>query len=50
MLSKLPITLTQLKSGNISENFKNEIIQLLYFSYRSKKLTKKIYKILINTI
>ena len=50
MLSKLPITLTQLKAGNNSENFKNEIRQLLYFSYRSKNLTTKIYKSLINTI
>ena len=50
MLSKLPINLTQLKAGNNSENFKNEIRQLLYFSYRSKKLTKKIYKNLIKTI
>ena len=41
MLSRLPITLVQLKAGNNSEKLKNEIRQLLYSLYRSKKLTKK---------
>ena len=50
MLSRLPITLSQLKAGNNSEKFKNEIRQLLYSSCRSKKLTKQIYKSLINNI
>ena len=40
MLSRLAITLAQLKAGNNSENLKNEISQLLYSLYRSKKLTK----------
>ena len=35
MLSWLPISLGQLKGGNISEKLKNEIRQLLYSSYRS---------------
>ena len=43
MLSRLPITLAQLKAGNNSEKLKNEIRQLLYSLYRSKKLTKTIY-------
>ena len=43
MLSKLPITLAQLKAGNNSEKLKNEIRKLLYSLYRSKKLTKQIY-------
>ena len=50
MLSRLPITLAQLKAGNNSEKLKNEIRQLLYFLYRSKKLTKQIYKSLIDII
>ena len=50
MLCKLPITLAQLKAGNNSEKFKNEIRQLLYSLYLSKKLTKIIYNNLINTI
>ena len=42
MLSRLPVTLAQLKAGNNSEKLKNEIRQLLYSLYRSKKLTKSI--------
>ena len=41
MLSRLPITLAQLKAGNNSEKLKNEIRQLLYSLYRSKKLVNK---------
>ena len=50
MLSRLPISLAQLKAGNNSEKLKNEIRQILYYLYRSKKLTKKIYNHLISTI
>ena len=50
MLSRLLISLAQLKAGNNSEKLKNEIRQLLYSLYRSKKLTKEIYKSLINII
>ena len=50
LLSRLPISLAQLKAGNNSEKFKNEIRELLYSLYRSKKLTKEIYKSLINII
>ena len=50
MLSELPIFLAQLKAGNNSEKLKNEIRQLLYSLYGSKKLTKTIYNNLINTI
>ena len=50
MLSRLPITLAQLKAGNNSEKLKNEIRQLLFSLYRSKKLTKQLYKSLIDTI
>ena len=38
MLSRLPITLAQLKAGNNSEKLKNEIRQILY------SLIKKTYK------
>ena len=34
MLSRLPISLAQLKAGNNSEKLKNEIRQLLYSFYR----------------
>ena len=50
MLSRLPITLAQLKAGNNSEKIKNEIRQLLYFLYRSKKLTQPLYKHLVSII
>ena len=50
MLSRLPITLAQLKAGNNSEKLKNEIRQLLYSLYRSKKLTKQLYKSLVGII
>ena len=50
MLSRLRITLAQLNAGNNSEKLKNEIRQLLYSLYRSKKLTKQLYKSLIDII
>ena len=50
MLSRLPITLAQLKVGNNSQKLINEIRQLLHSLYRSKKLTKTIYNHLINAI
>ena len=50
MLSRLPISLAQLKAGNNSPKLKNEIRQLLYSLYRSKKLSKTIYEHLINAI
>ena len=50
MLSRLPITLAQLKAGNNSEKLKNEIRQLLYSLYRPKKLTKQLYKSLVDII
>ena len=50
MLNRLPITLVQLKAGNNSEKLKNEIRQLLYSFYRSKKLTKQSYKSLMDII
>ena len=50
MLSRLPITLVQLKVGNNSEKLKNEIRQLLYSLYCSKTMTKQVYNNLIKYI
>ena len=50
MLSRSPITLAQLKARNNSEKLKNEIRQFLYSLYRPKKLTKQLYKSLIDII
>ena len=50
MITRLPILLAQLKAGNNSQKLKNEIRQMLYSLYRSKKLSKTIYNSLMNTI
>ena len=50
ILRRLPISLAQLKAGNNSEKLKNEIRQLLYSLYRSKQLTKQLYKSLVDII
>ena len=39
MLSRLPITLAQLKAGNNSEKLKNKIRQLMYSLHKSTKIT-----------
>ena len=50
ILSRLQITLAQLKAGNNSEKLENEIRQILYSLYRSKKLTQQFYKSLVDII
>ena len=50
MFSRLPISLAQLKAGNNSDKLKNEIRQILHSLHRSKKLTKNVYKSLIEII
>ena len=50
MLSRLPISLAQLKAGNNSEKLKNEIRQLLYSLYHSKNITKQVYNNLMKPI
>ena len=49
-LSRLPISLARLNTGNNSKKLKNEIRQLLNSLCRSKKLTKQLYKNLIGII
>ena len=49
-IGRLPISLAQLKAGNNSEKLKNDIRQLLYSLYRSKKLTKNVYKSLVGIV
>ena len=44
------LDVAQLNAGNNSEKLKNEIRKLLYSLYRSEKLTKQLYKSLINII
>ena len=50
VLSRLPICLAQLKVGNNSEKLKNEIRKILYSLYRCKKLTKQLYKSLVDIL
>ena len=50
IFSRLLFYLAQLKAGNNSEKLKNEIRQIFYSLYRSKKLTKNVYNNLINAI
>ena len=45
MLSRLPISLAQLKAGNNSQKLKKKIRQILHSLYISKKLTKNSIKI-----
>ena len=50
MFTQLPILLAQIKAGNNSLDLKNEIRELLYSLYRSKKISKTVYKNLITSI
>ena len=50
MITRLPISLARLKAGNNSQKLKNEIRQIVYSLYRSKKLSKTVYNHLISTI
>ena len=50
MLKRLPIALAQIKAGNNSESLLNEIRQIVYSLYRSKKITKKVYNNIIKSI
>ena len=50
MLSRLLISLAQLNARNNLKKLKNEIRQLLYSLYRSKKFSKNICKSLIDII
>ena len=50
MLKRLPIALAQIKAGNNAENLLNEIRQIVYYLYRSKKITKMLCNNIINSI
>ena len=50
ILSRLPITVAQLKAAKNSEKLKNKMRHLLYSLYRSKNITNKVYNNLIKYI
>ena len=49
MLQRFPIVLAQVKAGNNSEDLLNEIRQIVYSSYQSKEITKKVYNNIIKS-
>ena len=49
LLTRLPILLTQIKTGNNSHKLKNEIRKMLYLLYQHNKITKKNYNNLIKS-
>ena len=50
MLQRLTIPLAQVKASNNSENLSNEIMQIVYASYQSKKIIKRVYNSIIKSI
>ena len=50
MLQRLPIAFVQVKVGNNSDILLNEIRQIAYSLYQSKKITKKVYNNIIKSI
>ena len=50
MLQGLPMALAQVKASNTCENLLNEIRQIVYFLYRVKEITKKLYNNIMNSI
>ena len=50
ILQRLLTALAQVKAGNTSENLLNEISQIIYFLFRAKEITKKVYNNIMNSI
>ena len=50
MLQRLPISLAQVKASNTSENILNKICWILNSLYQEKKITKKIYNNIMNSV
>ena len=50
MLQRLPVVLAQVKVGNTSEDLLDEIRQIIDSLYREKKITKKVYNNIMNSM
>ena len=50
MPQRLPISLAQVKAGNISKSLLNEIRHIIYSLYQAKEITKKVYNNIMNLI
>ena len=50
MLQRLPIALAQVKAGNTSENWLNEIRQIIYSLYQANEISQNLYNNTVNSI
>ena len=50
MNQRLPISLSQIKANNTSENLLNEIREIIYSLYTAKEITKKVYNNVMNLV
>ena len=50
MLQRLPVAPAQVKAGNNSKNLLNEVRQIFYSLYPSKKITKKVFNNIIKSV
>ena len=50
LLTRLPISLTQIKAGRNLYKLKNDITQILYLLYQHNKITKKVCNNLIKSL
>ena len=50
LLQRLPIVLSQVKSGNNSENLLSEIRQIVFSLYQLKEVAKKVYYNIIKSM
>ena len=50
IIQRSAIPLAQVKTSNKSENLGIEIREIIYSLYRSKKITKKVYNNIMNSV
>ena len=50
LLTRLPILLAQINTGNNSHKLRNEIREILYLLYQHNEITKKVYNNLIKSL
>ena len=50
MLQRLPIALAQVKAGNTSENWLNEIRQIIYSLHQANEISQNLYNNIVNSI
>ena len=50
ILQGLPGTVAQVKAKDTCENFLKEILQIIFYLYQAKEVTKKVYDNIIHSI